>query len=62
VILLKHGSKSSECWFSSIPTSRYWSKSNSRSKAWNWDWYNSSQLIYQELDRPSVWKIYSVFS
>ena len=44
MILLKSGSKSSECWFSSIPTSRYWAKFNSRSKAWAWDWYNSSQM------------------
>ena len=44
MILFKSGSKSSECWFISIPASRYWSKSHSRSKAWNWDWYNSSQM------------------
>ena len=52
MILFKSGSKSSECWFISIPASRYWSKSHSRSKAWNWDWYNSLQ----------IWRIHRVFS
>ena len=52
MILFKSGSKSSECWFISIPRSKAWAWDNSRSNAWAWDWCNSLGGFLRWFDSP----------